>query len=240
MARRSLHFATLEDIYTKIIIPDSDRISHTIMNANAIISHNPLLKGAGLPTFTEIQPAQVVPAFQQLIAELDTELTNLETNLQPTWSGLVEPLDKLTERLSWSWGIINHLMGVKNSPELREAHEAVQPQVVEFFTKLGQSQPLYKAFKALRSSEAWNSLEPAQQRIVEAAIRDAELSGVGLQGEAKERFNAIQLELAELSSKFSNHVLDATKAFSLTLTSRNRRLTPKLTQSYSPSCPCSW
>ncbi|BAY22210.1 oligopeptidase A [Calothrix sp. NIES-2100] len=189
------------------------------MNANAIISHNPLLKGAGLPPFTEIQPEQVVPAFQQLLAELDAELTKLETSVQPTWSGLVEPLDKLTERLSWSWGIVNHLMGVKNSPELREAHEAVQPEVVQFFTKLGQSQPLYNAFKALRSSEVWNSLESAQQRIVEAAIRDAELSGVGLQGEAKERFNAIQLELAELSTKFSNHVLDATKAFSLTLTS---------------------
>ncbi len=50
-----------------------------------------------------------------------------------------------------------------------------------------------------------------------AAIRDAELSGVGLKGEARERFNAIQMELAELSTKFSNHVLDATKAFSLTL-----------------------
>ncbi|BAY65083.1 peptidase M3A and M3B, thimet/oligopeptidase F [Calothrix brevissima NIES-22] len=190
------------------------------MNANAIISQNPLLKGTGLPPFTEIKPEQVVPAFQQLIAELDTELANLETNLQPTWSSLVEPLDKLTERLSWTWGIVNHLMGVKNSPELREAYEAVQPDVVQFFTKLGQSKPLYNAFKSLRNSAEWNSLESAQQRIVEAAIRDAELSGVGLEGEAKERFNAIQLELAELSTKFSNHVLDATKAFSLTLTTK--------------------
>ncbi|MBD2357944.1 M3 family metallopeptidase [Tolypothrix sp. FACHB-123] len=190
------------------------------MNANAIISQNPLLKGAGLPPFTEIKPEQVVPAFQQLITQLDAELANLETNVQPTWSGLVEPLEKFTERLSWTWGIVNHLMGVKNSSELREAYEAVQPDVVQFFTKLGQSQPLYNAFKALRSSGEWNTLESAQQRIVSAAIRDAELSGVGLEGEAKERFNAIQLELAELSTKFSNHVLDATKAFSLTLTTK--------------------
>ncbi len=190
------------------------------MNANAIISQNPLLQGAGLPPFTEVKPEQVVPAFKQLLAELDAELAILETKVQPTWSSLVEPLDKLTERLTWSWGIVNHLMGVKNSPELREAYEAVQPEVVQFITKLGQSQPLYNAFKALRSSDAWTTLESAQQRIVEAAIRDAELSGVGLQGEARERFNVIQMELAELSTKFSNHVLDATKAFSLTLTSK--------------------
>lgn len=187
------------------------------MSANATISQNPLLKGYGLPAFAEISPEQVVPAFKQLLAELDTELTTLEAKIEPTWSGLVDKLEHLTERLNWSWGIVSHLMGVKNSPELREAYETVQPEVVQFVNKLGQSQPIYNAFKTLRQSDDWASFDSAQQRIVEAAIRDAELSGVGLHGLAKERFNAIQMELAELSTKFSNHVLDATKAFSLTL-----------------------
>ncbi|MDZ8186614.1 MAG: M3 family metallopeptidase [Nostoc sp. ChiSLP02] len=190
------------------------------MSASTILIDNPLLQGNGLPRFAEIKPERVVPAFTQLLAELDQELSVLEANVQPTWEGLVEPLEKLTERLTWSWGVVNHLMGVKNSPELREAHETIQPQVVQFINKLGQSQPIYTAFKALRGSESWATLEPAQQRIVEAAIRDAELSGVGLEGEARERFNVIQMELAELSTKFSNHVLDATKAFSLTLTTK--------------------
>lgn len=190
------------------------------MSASTIISHNPLLQGTGLPVFAEIKPERVVPAFNQLLAELDQQLATLEACVEPTWSGLVEPLEKLTERLTWSWGAVNHLMGVKNSPELREAHEIVQPLVVQFINKLGQSQPIYNAFKALRSSNSWATLELAQQRIVEAAIRDAELSGVGLEGEAREHFNAIQMELAELSTKFSNHVLDATKAFSLTLTTQ--------------------
>ncbi|MGJ5676235.1 MAG: M3 family metallopeptidase [Nostochopsis sp.] len=188
------------------------------MNVNAIITDNPLLKGSGLPDFANIKPEYVVPAFHQLLAELEQELTNLEADLKPNWNSLVEPLEKITERLSWSWGVVNHLMGVKNSPQLREAFETVQPHVVQFSNKLGQSQPIYNAFKALSGSDAWNSFHSAQQRIVQAAIRDAELSGVGLQGEARDRFNNIQMELAELSTKFSNHVLDATKAFSLTLT----------------------
>ena len=190
------------------------------MSANPTISQNPLLKGYGLPSFTDISPEQVVPAFKQLLAELDTEFASLETKIEPNWSGLVEPLEDLTERLNWSWSIVNHLMGVKNSPELREAYEIVQPDVVQFVNKLGQSQVIYNAFKTLRQSDIWATLDSAQQRIIEAAIRDAELSGVGLQGEAKERFNAIQMELAELSTKFSNHVLDATKAFNLTLTTK--------------------
>ncbi len=190
------------------------------MSANLTISQNPLLKGSGLPPFGEIKPEQIIPAFTELLAELDQQLTNLEANIQPTWSGLVEPLEKLTERLNWSWGIVSHLMGVNNSPELRAAYETVQPQVVQFFNKLGQSQPIYNALKQLRASDNWATLESAQQRIVEAGIRDAELSGVGLQGDVRKHFNDIQMELAELATKFSNHVLDATKAFSLTLTTK--------------------
>ncbi|OKH16388.1 peptidase M3 [Fischerella major NIES-592] len=190
------------------------------MSVNATITDNPLLKGAGLPDFANIKPEHVVPAFNQLLAELEQELTKLEADVQPSWSGLVEPLEKITERLNWSWGVVNHLMGVKNSPQLREAFETVQPQVVQFSNKLSQSQPIYNAFKALGASKAWDSFDSAQRRIVAAAIRDAELSGVGLQGEARDRFNAIQMELAELSTKFSNNVLDATKAFSLTLTKK--------------------
>lgn len=191
------------------------------MIANLTSTDNPLLIGKGLPPFQAIKPEHVVPAMTQLLAELDEELVALEHQVTPTWSGLVEPLNRLSERLTWSWGIVGHLMGVKNSPELREAQETVQPKVIEFVNKLNQSKPLYEAFKALRDSDDWSSLELAQQRIVDAAIRDAELSGVGLMGEAREQFNAIQLELAELSTKFSNNVLDATKAFSLTLNSKD-------------------
>ena len=179
---------------------------------------NPLLIGEGLPPFPEIEPHHVVSAIQQLLAELDTQLTELEQTVQPTWEGVVEPLTEIEERLTWSWGIVSHLMGVKNSQDLREAYETVQPEVVRFINKLNQSKPIYEAFKALRNSDEWNRIDDAQKRIVESSLQDAELSGVGLEGETKERFNAIQLELADISTQFSNHVLDATKAFKLKLT----------------------
>jgi oligopeptidase A len=179
---------------------------------------NPLLVGKGLPPFQAVQPEHVIPAMTQLLEESETQLSQLEANLTPTWAGLAEPLEQLVDRLTWSWGIVGHLMGVKNSPELRQAYESMQPAVVQFWNRMSQSQPLYKGFKALRDSAEWSQLEESQQRIIETSIRDAELSGVGLTGEAKERYNAIALELAELSTRFSNNVLDATKAFSLTLT----------------------
>ena len=192
--------------------------ANTVPLAEAV--QNPLLIAQGLPPFEIIAPEHVVPAMTQLLAELEQALTELEATVEPTWSGLVEPLTHIEERLRWSWGVIGHLMGVKNSPELRQAYQAVQPQVVKFTNRMGQSKPIYNTFKQIRASKTWDTLESAQQRIVKSAIRDAELSGVGLAGEAREKFNRIQQELAELSTQFSNNLLDATQAFSLTLTDK--------------------
>ena len=190
----------------------------TISNELASPATNPLLIGHGLPPFAQIQPEQVVPGIQALLQELDTELMQIENDYRPTWDGLVEPLTQIEERLSWIWGVVGHLMSVKNSPELREAQQAVQPEVVQFINRFSQSQTLYEGYLAIRDGEEWMTLTDAQRRIVETAIREAEFAGVGLSGEERDRFNDIQLELAELSTQFSNNVLDATKAFALTLT----------------------
>lgn len=62
-----------------------------------------------------------------------------------------------------------------------------------------------------RDGPSFDKLNEAQKRVVELELRDFVLGGVSLEGEAKERYNAIQQELAQLSTKFSNNVLDATK-----------------------------
>ena len=184
------------------------------------MSQNPLLIGQGLPPFEQVKAEQVEPAIAQILAELETAVTDLEANLIPTWSEFVEPLTHLEEKLMWTWGIVGHLMSVKNSPELRAAYEKMQPSVVQFISRWSQSQAIYAGYRAIRGSKEWSSFAPAQQRIIESALKEAELAGVGLEGEAKEKFNAIQLELAELSTKFSNNILDSTKAFKLKLTDK--------------------
>ncbi len=181
---------------------------------------NPLLERTAPPPFARVTAEVVVPGIRALLAELGGELDRLEADAAPSWDAVVEPLTRITDALSLAWGTVGHLMGVRNSDALRRAHEAVQPEVVAFFIRMGQSKPIYRALKAIRAGETWASLDAAQQRIVESLVRDAELSGVGLEGEAQARFNAIQTELAELSTRFSNHVLDATKAFALTLRTR--------------------
>ena len=113
-------------------------------------------------------------------------------------------------------------MGVKNSDELRDAHSNLQAAVMESNQKVGQSTELFKSLETLQQKQAiWGNLDGAQRRIVLSSIRSMKNSGVGLEGEAKEKFNKLQLESAELSTKFSNNVLDSTKAYSMKITNKS-------------------
>lgn len=149
-----------------------------------------------------------------LLASLHADIDALEASVTPTWQGLVEPLERISDRHQRTWGVVSHLKGVQDSDALRKAVEEVQPENVALGLRLSQSRPLYEGFKALRDdAAAWGALTPTQRRVVEIELRDFVLGGVALEGDAKERFNAIQQELAQLSTKFSNNVLDATKAY---------------------------
>ncbi|NDC35171.1 MAG: M3 family peptidase, partial [Synechococcaceae bacterium WB9_2_112] len=184
----------------------------------------PLLAGEGLPDFVAITPEQVDQAIPQLLAELGAELDGLEATLERrlgpspsplSWAELMDPLHHLGERLRWSWGVVSHLNGVCNSPELREAHQRQQGAVVAFGNRAGQSQVIYRALQQLAAT---TGLDATQRRILTAELRDMELRGVGLEGPEQQAFNATSQQLAELATSYSNHVLDATNGWSLRLT----------------------
>jgi oligopeptidase A len=185
------------------------------LNGNPVAAEeNPLLDFSGLPRFSTVRPAHVGPAIGLLLAEARALVRRLEQSSTPaTWKDFVQPLESANERLSRAWGIVGHLHGVLDSPELREAYNANQTEVVKFSTELGQNVALFGKFKALRASPEFDQLSPAQRKIVENEIRDFRLTGAELPEDKKKRFAQIQEELAALSTRFSENVLDSTNAF---------------------------
>lgn len=179
---------------------------------------NPLLDQGALPDFRQIQPAHVLPAVREAISLGRAALANIEQIAAPTWQNFALPLRAVSRRLDRVWGVVGHLMGVKNSAALRSAHEEAEPEMVQFRLELGQSRALYELWQKLQQNSGQELTSAARIRIAHTALRDAKLSGVGLTGEARERFNEIQRRLAALSTQFSNAVLDSTKAFQLLLT----------------------
>lgn len=185
------------------------------------IQNNPLMARQGLPKFDQITPEHVVPAMEATLAEVEAQLQKIEANIIPTWEGLCQPLEELDTPFEYTWGVINHLVSVKNSDALRKAHQEVLPKVIGFSLRMSQSKPIYQGLKKLQASNEFARLNDARKRIIEKKIKSAEHAGVGLEGQAKARFNEIINRTSQLGTDFSNNVLDATKAFELIITSKS-------------------
>jgi oligopeptidase A len=175
---------------------------------------NPLLDFSGLPRFADINPDHVTPAVDQLLAENRSLIARLAApDVAATWDDFVEPLEDASERVARAWGQVGHLNAVMNSPELRDAYNANLPKITQYYTELSQHQGLFQKFKALAAAPGFHALTGAQRKIVENELRDFRLGGADLPIEGKARFMAIRERLSQVSSRFSDNLLDATNAF---------------------------
>ncbi|SGZ00338.1 Oligopeptidase A [Moritella viscosa] len=172
---------------------------------------NPLLTMTGLPPFASIKPEHIVPAVTQAITDCEAVIANVLANEDAvTWANLVAPLEESDDRLGRVWSPIGHLNAVVSSDELREAHDACLPLLSEYQTKVGQNQALFLAYQRLHNSSEFATLSTAQQKVITNALRDFRLSGIDLQDDDKQRYGEITKRLSQLTSTFSNNVMDAT------------------------------
>lgn len=183
-------------------------------------ANNPLLQQFDLPPYSEIRPEHVEPAVDTILGDNRVAIQELLSRPAESldWQTLVVGLDELNDRLARAWGPVGHLNSVCNSPELRTAYEACLPKLSAYYTELGQNRALFEAYQALASGPAAAGFEVAQKTILEHSLRDFRLSGIDLPPVEQQRFGAIQMKLAELGSKFSNQLLDATQAWTRHIT----------------------
>jgi oligopeptidase A len=179
-------------------------------------SGNPLLDQRDLPRFAGFKPEQVTPAVDRLLVQAEAALVQAVDQATPaTWKDFVLPLQEATERLGRAWGMVRHLNSVMDSPELRETFNQNLPRVTEFWTRLGQNEGLFAKYKSLRAGDEYGQLDAERARVIDNELRDFRLSGAELRSPGRERFAAIQEELAAIQQRFSENVLDATTGFEL-------------------------
>lgn len=184
---------------------------------------NPLLEQHELPPFAQFQPDQVVPAVETLLQRnRDTIEMLLAQVSEPRWDNLIEPINRSHENFDQAWALFGHLTGVKDSPELRDAYSQALNLLTEYQSWLGQHRGLFEAYQAIAARADFADLSRAQQAAIEQSLRDFRLAGVDLNEADKKAFADLQAELAQLSQKYSEQLLDATQAWSLHITDENR------------------
>lgn len=169
------------------------------------------MHSAELGQFTNIDTASYPDKLAALLANnLDTVNQLLTTTHEFTWDALMYPLEVLEDAVARFWSPISHLHGVMDSPELRTCYEICLDKLSAYESAIGQNEGLYKAIQSIDVTR----LDATQAKIIKDTLLDFKLSGVNLSKDNKRRFESISTRLSQLSTEFSNHVLDAVEAFS--------------------------
>lgn len=174
---------------------------------------NTLFNFTGLPPFAAITAEQVKPAVEQALAQSRAAIEHAVTVRPVTWHSLIASTEEVADHLSRLWSPVSHMNSVVSSPELRDAYESCLPLLSDFSTWVGQHEGLYQAYVELAQSDEYPQFTKAQQKVIQNALRDFKLSGIGLPDAKKQRYGDIQSRLSDLGSTFSNHCLDATQAW---------------------------
>jgi oligopeptidase A len=180
---------------------------------------NPLLEKHELPPFSAIKPEHVESAIVELIEHNKRTVDSLLAgNEDYSWDNLLQPIEDLDDALAQAWSPVSHLNSVRNSDTLRAAYNACLPRLAEYGTWTGQHDGLYQAYRQIAEGETGKSLDDAQRKCIEHALRDFRLAGVALPDDKKARYGELKKRLSELGSKFGENVLDATNAWSRRVT----------------------
>ena len=175
---------------------------------------NPLLAETALPAFSQINPDQVTPAIDALLADSRAGIAALTApGVSRDFASVMLPQERLEQRIARAWSPVSHLHSVADSEALRKVYGPAEEKLTDHAIEVGQNRDLYAAVQAVADAPDFSKLSRAQRALVEHALRDFKLSGVALEEPARSRYREIGVELSKLSTEYSNAVLDATDAW---------------------------
>ncbi|GET20595.1 M3 family metallopeptidase [Prolixibacter denitrificans] len=184
---------------------------------------NPLLMKWNTPhetaPFNLIKTENFVPAIDVALAEARKDVDAIINNPEPaTFQNTIEALEVSGEQLDRVTGVLFNLNSAETNKELQAVAREVSPKLSEFGNYVSLNEDLFKRVKAVYDKRESLDLTPEQAKLLENSYKGFVRRGANLQGEAKKRYAEITTELAQLSLKFGENVLEETNAFELLIT----------------------
>ncbi len=162
----------------------------------------------GVPAFDRVDLEDVKPALEAGMALNLEEIDAIASNPEPpTFANTIVALEDVGRDLDRAFTYYRVWSANRSSPEFREIQQEMAPKLAEFRSKITQNKALFERIEAVYESDEMDGLRPDQQRLVWLVYDGFARHGATLEGEAKERYAAINQRLAELQTEFSNNVL---------------------------------
>jgi oligopeptidase A len=187
------------------------------------MENNPLI-GIRFPIqFDQVRAEHIEPAVAALIARSNERLEQIAAHPGPrTWGNTMSALDTLTEELDYAMGVARHLESVATTPELRAAYNAAEPAASAFYSRIPLHEGLWRALQEYAATPEAQALTGPRKRFLDKTIAAFRRHGASLPPEGKAELERIDVELARLTTKFSENVLDSTNAWELVITDESQ------------------
>ena len=187
--------------------------------------NNPLLQKwetpFGAPPFDKIQISHIKPAVEEAVISATEEIKAITNNPElPTFENTVATLDRAGETLGRISSILFNLNSAETNKDLQVTAQEVSPLLTRFSNDITLNEKLFERIKNIFENRETSGLNTEQKILVERKFRNFILGGAGLKEDEKKRFRFISEELATLSLKFEENVLEETNSFELHLTDR--------------------
>jgi peptidyl-dipeptidase Dcp len=188
--------------------------------------NNPLLQEwktpFGTPPFNLININHFKPAVEESIKSAAEEIKMITDNYElPDFENTIASIDKAGQTLGRITSLLFNLNSAETNKPLQEVAQAVSPLLTRFSNDITLNEKLFKRIKTVFESLETSGLNTEQKILTERKFRNFILGGTALKEDERKRFRAISEELATLSLKFEENVLEETNSFELHLTDKD-------------------
>jgi peptidyl-dipeptidase Dcp len=175
----------------------------------------------GTPPFDKIKLSHYKPAIKEAIRLASEEINAItDSGEQPDFHNTIAALEKSGEIIGKITPVLFNLNSAETSGKLQAIARDVSPLLTRFSNDITLNKKLFQRVRKIHETRENSRLNAEQKMLVEKKFRNFILGGAGLKGKEKERFRKISEELATLSLKFDENVLEETNAFELHLTDK--------------------
>ncbi len=184
----------------------------------------PFLDSTFAVRWSQHTPEQIAPAIEAALSGAQAAIDAIaQRDLAAlTYANTFLALEQATEELNYAWGKVTHLQSVDDSPALRDAHNALLPAVSAFSARIALNPALWLRLKTFAATPAAAALTGIHRRFLDETVEEFRQAGADLPEAERARLEALQTELAEVTQKYGENVLDATNAWELVVTDAAR------------------
>jgi oligopeptidase A len=188
------------------------------------MADNPFLDPSFHIRWSELTADRVAPAIETALARAQSSVEAIASRppSEITYENSFLALENATDEVTAAWSKVTHLQSVSDSLTLREAHNAMLPKVSAFYAAIPLNAALWLRLKTFSESAAARAVTGIHRRFLEETIKDFRQAGADLPEDKRMRLETLQTELAQLTQKYSENVLDATNAWQLVVTDEAR------------------